>query len=92
MEKTWNVSIFIEEDGVAASARARLTGGNAMGHVVGNGRCHVTPTAVQDAGQRAVVMALKDLSHQLDRFVAPTRRSDLTDAVPVKSQGRSRHS
>lgn len=81
MDKTWNVRIFIEEDEAAASAHARLTGGNAMGHVVGSGRCRVTPTAVQDVAHRAVVLALEDLSRQLDRFVAPTRHSGFPDTA-----------
>lgn len=71
MSETWNVTIFIDEDDRAASAHARLTGGHALGHLVGSGSCRVTPTALQDAGQRAVVRALEDLSDQLDHFVGP---------------------
>jgi len=81
MSETWNVTIFIEEDDRAASAHARLTGGNALGHLVGSGSCRVTPTALQDAGQRAVVRALEDLSDQLDHFVGHEHA-----AVPVPSQ------
>ncbi|WP_446666355.1 dsRBD fold-containing protein [Flexivirga sp. B27] len=73
MSETWNVTIFIEEDGRSASAHARLTGGAGPGHLVGTGSCRVTPTALQDAGQRAAVHALEDLSQQLDRFMVPQR-------------------
>lgn len=92
MNKTWNVTIFIEEDGFAASARARLTGGNAPGHLVGRGFCHATPTALQDAGQRAAVHALEDLSRQLDRFVAPPRAGDLRRAAAASGRAQSRSS
>lgn len=90
MNKTWNVTIFIEEDDFAASARARLTGGNALGHLVGSGRCRVTPTAVQDAGQRAVVSALEDLSHQLNQFVLPKYAGDLPRPAPARAKIASR--
>lgn len=90
MDKTWNVTIFIEEDDHAASARARITGGNALGHLVGSGHCRVTPTAVQDAGQRAVVRALEDLSHQLNQFVPPKYGGNLPRPVFARAKVDSR--
>lgn len=90
MNKTWNVTIFIEEDKVAASARARLTGGSTLGHLVGHGFCRVTPTALQDAGQRAAVHALEDLSHQLDYVVFSQQTDNVAALETPKTSVRSR--
>lgn len=85
MNRTWNVTIFIEEDDSAASAHARLTSGNTLGHLVGHGVCRVTPTAVQDAGQRAALRALEDLSHLLDHVVLGQRAGADTGEVAAGS-------
>lgn len=88
MNKTWNVSIFIEEDNAAATARARLTGGTNLSHLVGHGFCRATATARQDAGQRAAVHALEDLSHQLDYVVLTQQPGNAAGTATARTSVR----
>jgi len=90
VNETWHVTIFIDEDDAAASARARLTGGNGLGHLVGHGFCRTTPTAPQGAAQRAAVHALEDLSHQLDYVVLTQHGDAVTETAAPQAPGRPR--
>lgn len=91
MNKTWNVTIFIEEDGATATAHARFTGGNPTGHLVGHGSCRTTSIARQDAGRRAAVHALADLSSQLEQVLPAQPTGDAAGTANPGTPTPPRH-